>query len=133
MHIPVLLSESLEALRVQDDLTYVDATLGGGGHFFELLKLISDKGQLIGFDRDINCIKNLSDKIPKKAKLIHSNYSNIKTELEGLGISTVSGGILADLGVSSMQLDNPERGFSFQNDAPLDMRMDETQELTTVI
>lgn len=130
MHIPVLLSESLEALSIKPDLSYVDATVGGGGHFREILSCLSNKGEIIGFDRDLNCIEELKGTLPENAKLIHSNYKNISRELEAIGISTISGGILADLGVSSMQLDNPERGFSFQSEAPLDMRMDESQPLT---
>lgn len=130
MHIPVLLTEAITALNIREGLTYVDATVGAGGHFFEIRKEMGDSGRLVGFDRDLSCVENLKDKFGGNELLIHSNYSDLKEKLSESGINTVSGGILADLGVSSMQLDERERGFSFQTDAPLDMRMDMTQMLT---
>ena len=130
MHIPVLLEESISALNIREGLTYVDATAGAGGHYFEIRKNMGESGRLIGFDRDLSCVENLREKLGENDFLFHSNYSHLKEVLSAAGIDTVSGGIMADLGVSSMQLDKGERGFSFQTDAPLDMRMDMTQSVT---
>lgn len=123
-HIPVLLNETINSLRIKPDGIYLDATAGGGGHSSEILKALGENGRLIAVDRDPDAIKTLESRIgqDKRVTIVHDNYCNIKSILRSLGISEVSG-ILADLGVSSYQLDTAERGFSFHNDAPLDMRM----------
>ncbi|VEU75281.1 S-adenosyl-methyltransferase [Mycoplasmopsis maculosa] len=129
-HISVLLNESIDALKIKEDGIYVDLTLGMGGHSSEILKKLKN-GLLIGFDKDQFAIeesrKRLS-KISNKFVLIHSDFENITEELNKLGITTVDG-ILADLGISSPQVDNSERGFSYNKNARLDMRMDVSQSL----
>ena len=124
-HIPIMLNEVLEGLDIKPDGTYVDGTLGGAGHSSEIVKRLSDKGQLIGIDQDMDAIKASSERLKeyKNVKIIHSNYVNMKSVLQDEGIDGVDG-ILLDLGVSSYQFDNKERGFSYREDAPLDMRMD---------
>ncbi|MEZ4486813.1 MAG: 16S rRNA (cytosine(1402)-N(4))-methyltransferase RsmH [Cyanobacteriota/Melainabacteria group bacterium] len=132
-HIPVMLEECLDALAIDPDKTYVDATLGAGGHYLAVEKqLAGGSGRIIGLDRDYRCIEALKDLVVCPTNLIHSNNARLEEALNdiGIGTGTVNGGILADLGVSSMQLDNAERGFSFMQDAPLDMRMDSSQALT---
>lgn len=130
-HISVLLNEVLEGLNIKEDGIYVDGTLGGAGHSLEIIKRLKS-GMLIGIDQDVNALNKanevLSDYVGK-FKLVHSNYENIASIVEGLGISKVDG-ILLDLGVSSHQLDEESRGFSHNKDAPLDMRMDSTSSLT---
>ncbi|MBQ8292723.1 MAG: 16S rRNA (cytosine(1402)-N(4))-methyltransferase RsmH [Bacilli bacterium] len=130
-HIPVLLNEALEALNINPEGIYVDCTLGGGGHSSEILKRLTT-GKLICFDQDEYAIsvasKRLSE-ISKQFTIVHSNFVNLKVCLEELGINKVDG-ILYDLGVSSFQLDIGERGFSYNSDAPLDMRMDQTASLS---
>ncbi len=130
-HYSVLLNESILGLNIKEDGIYVDATLGLGGHSKEILKRIP-KGHLYAFDEDINAI-NYADNILKKVAfnytLIKSNFVFLKEELAKRNINKIDG-ILFDLGVSSPQIDNPKRGFSFMNDALLDMRMDESQDLT---
>jgi len=135
MHLPVLLEESLEYLKVEPGKTYLDATAGAGGHLSAIAKRAGDSSTVIGLDRDINVIESLQNRqdladLPSNIRLYHSNFSDIKSVLTTSGIGTISGGILADLGVSSMQIDNAERGFSFQQDGPLDMRMDTTSSLS---
>lgn len=132
MHLPVLLEESLEYLKVQPGKTYLDATAGGGGHLSAIAKRAGENSTVIGLDRDIQVIEKLQGlaDLPSNIRLFHSNFSDIKSVLTEHGIGTISGGILADLGVSSMQIDNAERGFSFQQDGPLDMRMDTTASLS---
>lgn len=129
-HISVLLNESIDALKIKEDGIYVDLTLGMGGHSSEILKKLKN-GLLIGFDKDQFAIeesrKRLSE-ISNKFVLIHSDFENITEELNKLGITTVDG-ILADLGISSPQVDNSERGFSYNKNARLDMRMDVSQSL----
>lgn len=131
MHISVLLKESIEALNLREDGIYVDCTLGYAGHSSEILKRIT-RGCLFAFDQDTDAI-NYSEKklqeIGNNFTIINSNFSNIKEELKKRGIEKVDG-ILFDLGVSSPQLDNPERGFSFHTDAKLDMRMNRNQEFS---
>lgn len=124
-HIPIMLNEVLEGLDIKPDGTYVDGTLGGAGHSSEIVKRLSDKGRLIGIDQDMDAIKASSERLKeyKNVKIIHSNYVNMKNVLMDEGIDGVDG-ILLDLGVSSYQFDNKERGFSYREDAPLDMRMD---------
>ncbi len=133
-HISVLLNESIKYLNVKKDGIYVDCTLGGGGHSSEILKKI-DKGHLYAFDQDEYAISKAQDKlnpIGKNYTIINSNFINIMDELNKQGITKVDG-ILYDLGVSSFQFDIPDRGFSYNFDAPLDMRMDQERELTAEI
>lgn len=122
-HIPVLFNEAIESLEIKPDGIYVDCTAGGGGHSGEIAKRL-DGGRLIAIDRDPEAIATLTERLGKYdcVTLVHNNFFNIKEVLANLGISQVDG-VLADLGVSSHQLDEPSRGFSFHNDAPLDMRM----------
>ena len=130
-HEPVLLNECIEGLNIKKDGIYVDGTLGGAGHSKEIVKRLSEKGLLIGIDRDeeaLNAAKqNLSQY--KNVKYIHGNHDDIKEILEDIGIEKVDG-ILLDLGVSSYQLDEKNRGFSYLGENELDMRMDKTQGLT---
>ena len=130
-HTSVLLWETIDGLQVKPDGTYVDGTLGGAGHALEVCKKLSAKGRLIGIDQDQDAIIAASDRLAafKQATIIRSNYCHMAEELEKLGIYRVDG-ILLDLGVSSWQLDNEERGFSYRADAPLDMRMDRRQSVT---
>lgn len=131
MHISVLLEECIQNLNLQENSKIVDATLGYGGHSSEILKRIP-KGFLYAFDQDeeaINYSKNRLSTISSNYQIINSNFVYMKERLQELGISKVDG-ILFDLGVSSPQLDEDYRGFSFHQDAPLDMRMNQTQELT---
>jgi len=125
-HIPVLLSECMEGLRIKPDEIYVDATCGGGGHAREILKKLTG-GKLYAFDRDEEAVKE--NIINKNLVLINDNFKNMKANLEMHGVSEVNG-ILADLGVSSHQLDSESRGFSFRFDSALDMRMDLRQKMT---
>jgi len=129
-HVPVMLKESLDGLSIKKDGTYIDLTLGRGGHSSEILKKL-DGGLLLAFDKDNTAIEQSADRLSQISdnfKLIHSDYKNIKNELDKLGITSVDG-ILADLGVSSPQLDETHRGFSYSKDARLDMRMNQQQEL----
>ncbi len=123
-HVSVLLEESIDSLQIDPNGIYVDATAGGGGHSKRILEALGDGGRLIAIDRDPDAIRILNERIgsDKRVTIVHDNYCNIKSILQNLNINGVSG-ILADLGVSSYQLDTAERGFSFHNDAPLDMRM----------
>lgn len=123
-HVSVLLQESIEALNIKSDGIYVDCTLGGAGHSSEILKQLSEKGRLIGIDQDTNALKAAEEKLKnyKNVTFVHDNFSNIDNILRDLNIDKVDG-ILMDLGVSSHQLDEAERGFSYMQDAPLDMRM----------
>lgn len=131
-HISVLLQEAIEGLNVKHDGIYVDCTLGGGGHSQEIIKKLTT-GHLYCFDQDDYALKRGEETLSKTGKtnytLIKANFSQIKEELEKLGVSKVDG-ILYDLGVSSFQFDMGERGFSYNIDAPLDMRMDQSQSLT---
>lgn len=128
MHVSVLLNESIENLNIKEDGIYVDCTLGFAGHSKEILKRIK-KGKLFAFDQDgeaINYSKKILDQISGNYEIIKSNFAFIKSELNKRGIEKVDG-VLFDLGVSSVQLDEAERGFSFHKDAKLDMRMDTDQ------
>lgn len=126
-HISVLLNESIESLNIKPDGIYVDATLGGGGHSSEILKRLSSKGHLYSFDVDDYSIMRAKEKLESTGKtnytIIKSNFENLKEELSNLGVFQVDG-VLYDLGVSSFQFDMPEKGFSYNYDAKLDMRMD---------
>ena len=131
MHISVLLNESIENLNIKENGIYVDCTLGYAGHSSQILKRIK-KGKLFAFDQDgeaISYSKKILDQINDNYEIINSNFKNIKEELYKRGIYKVDG-ILFDLGVSSPQLDEDYRGFSFHNDAKLDMRMNQNQELS---
>ena len=123
-HISVLLEESVNALEIKPDGIYADCTAGGGGHSAEVLKHLGENGRMILFDRDPDAIETVTNRFKddKRVTIIHSNFSEIKKVLAELGVNGVDG-IIADLGVSSHQLDTAERGFSFHYDAPLDMRM----------
>lgn len=131
-HISVLLNECIDGLNILPDGIYVDGTLGGAGHSAKICEHLNQKGTLIGIDQDIDAI-NAANSILKDCKnnifLVHSNFSDIKTILNDLGIDKVNG-ILLDLGVSSYQLDEVNRGFSYMNDAPLDMRMNIEQKFS---
>jgi 16S rRNA (cytosine1402-N4)-methyltransferase len=125
-HTTVLLHEAVDGLNIQPDGIYVDCTLGGAGHSQLILSKLSDKGKLYAFDQDDTAIahaKVLLAEYGNKVTLIKSNFTHLKEELNKLGVDRVDG-VLYDLGVSSPQLDTPERGFSYHHDAPLDMRMD---------
>ena len=125
-HKSVLLNETIEGLRIKPDGIYVDGTLGGGGHSYEIAKRLSDKGRLIGIDRDEDALNAASKRLSEfsqRVKLIRGNYEDTVSILKGLGISGIDG-MLLDLGVSSYQFDEAERGFSYKKEAPLDMRMD---------
>lgn len=126
-HQSVLLEETVGNLRVKPDGTYVDGTLGGGGHAFAVCQRLSAKGRLIGIDQDEAAIKAAGERLQdfkENVTIIRSNYCNMKKELQKIGIMSVDG-IVLDLGVSSYQLDNSERGFTYREDVPLDMRMDQ--------
>jgi len=125
-HIPVMLNEVLNYLNLAPGKIIVDATIGTGGHSSEILKKIQPKGKLIGIDRDeesLEVCRNRLSEFSDSLKLIHGNFADIDMILKNLKIDKVDG-ILFDLGISSYQLDDPERGFSFQNEGPLDMRLD---------
>ena len=130
-HKPVLLKECIEGLNIKEDGVYVDGTLGGAGHSKEILKRLSDKGTLIGIDRDIDALNAAKINLAEfnNVKYVHGNHDDIKTILNDLDIEKVDG-ILLDLGVSSYQLDERERGFSYLGENRLDMRMDKSQALT---
>ncbi|WP_334136710.1 16S rRNA (cytosine(1402)-N(4))-methyltransferase RsmH [Muricomes intestini] len=131
-HTSVLLNETVDSLAVKPDGIYVDATLGGGGHAFEVCKRLSSKGSFIGIDQDAAAIEAAGIRLidfGEKVTIIRSNYCDMKPRLRELGIEKVDG-ITLDLGVSSYQLDTAERGFSYRTDAPLDMRMDQRQRRT---
>ena len=131
-HLPVLYQPSIDALQPHDGGRYVDATVGAGGHAHGILQASSPTGVLLGLDRDENALaiagRRLAD-FPGRAFLIHSSYARMNTEVGNLGWPSVDG-ILMDLGLSSMQLDTPERGFSFRTDTPLDMRFDQSAGLS---
>lgn len=131
-HIPVMLNECLEGLNIKADGTYVDGTVGGAGHSIEIVKRLSENGRLICVDKDEDALKAAGERLaPYKDKVtfIHDDYKNLVNELDSIGVGKVDG-ILLDLGVSSYQLDNAERGFSYMKDAPLDMRMDRSQRIS---
>ena len=131
-HISVLLDETIDGLDIKPDGIYVDGTLGGGGHSYEILRRLSPKGRLIGIDQDGEALKAAGERLKEfenQITLVRSNYCEIDKVLKELNVEKVDG-ILLDIGVSSYQLDNLERGFSYKSHAPLDMRMDTRQELT---
>ena len=125
-HKSVLLFETIDNLNIKPDGIYVDGTLGGGGHSFQILKRLGDGGRLIGIDQDEDALKAAGERLAifeDKVTTVRSNYCHMKQVLHDLGIEKVSG-IVLDIGVSSYQLDEPERGFTYREDVPLDMRMD---------
>jgi len=131
-HVTVLLKETVDGLDIKPDGTYVDCTLGGGGHSSYLLSQLTEGGKLIAFDQDEIAIQNAKEKFSSYGEqfiTVKSNFRYLAEKLQEIGITEVDG-ILFDLGVSSPQLDTPERGFSYHHDAPLDMRMDQTATLT---
>ena len=132
-HIPVLLDECIEGLNIKPDGIYVDGTIGGAGHSIKIIEKLSSEGLLIGIDRDIDALNAAKEKLKSYAnyKLIHGNHDDIKNILQQLGINKVDG-ILLDLGVSSYQIDTRERGFSYNSNNDLDMRMDQSQKLTAL-
>ena len=131
-HKSVLLNETIDGLNIKPDGIYVDGTLGGGGHASEVARRLSDKGSIIGIDQDAAAIEAAGIRLKdfgEKVTIVRSNYCDMKSKLHELGIDKVDG-IVLDLGVSSYQLDTAERGFSYREDAPLDMRMDTRQKMT---
>ena len=130
-HIPVMLNECIEGININPNGIYVDGTLGGAGHSTEILKRLK-KGKLIAIDKDIEAINSSKPKlesIGSNFEIIHNDFNNFKSIMQSLNIDKVDG-ILLDLGVSSYQVDNPERGFSYRYDSKLDMRMDRDQYFT---
>ncbi len=131
-HVSVLLQEMVDGLNVKPDGIYVDGTLGGGGHSYEVCTRLGAKGSIIGIDQDEAAIEAASIRLKdfgEKVTIVRSNYCDMKSRLHELGIDKVDG-IMLDLGVSSYQLDTADRGFSYREDAPLDMRMDQRSEMT---
>ena len=129
-HFPVMLDETVSALDVVPDGIYVDCTLGGAGHTKEILSRLSQNGRVIGIDRDASALENAKNTVKDERLItVHDNFCNIAYILSSLGYEAVDG-IIADLGVSSHQLDTASRGFSYMQDAPLDMRMDTSAALT---
>lgn len=131
-HKSVLLNETIDGLNIKPDGIYVDGTLGGGGHAYEVCRRLGKKGSIVGIDQDAAAIEAASARLKdfgEKVTIVRSNYCDMKSKLHELGIDKVDG-IVLDLGVSSYQLDTAERGFSYREDAPLDMRMDTRQKMT---
>lgn len=131
-HRSVLLEETVNGLNIRPDGIYVDGTLGGGGHAYEICRRLGDKGSIVGIDQDEAAIEAAGIRLKdfgEKVTIVRSNYCEMKSVLQRLGIDKVDG-IVLDLGVSSYQLDTAERGFSYREDAPLDMRMDRRQTMT---
>ena len=132
VHRSVLLDECIEGLNIKPDGIYMDGTLGGGGHSFEIAKRLTEGGRLIGIDQDAEAIQAAGERLKEfkeRVTIERSNYVSFREILDRNGIDKVDG-ILLDLGVSSHQLDDPERGFSYREDAPLDMRMDQRNPMT---
>ncbi|MBE5952705.1 MAG: 16S rRNA (cytosine(1402)-N(4))-methyltransferase RsmH [Lachnospiraceae bacterium] len=131
-HISVLLDETIDSLNIKPNGIYVDGTLGGGGHSLEICKRLGEGGRLVGIDQDMDAIKAATERLEEykdKINIVHSNYQDIESCLGELSICGVDG-IVLDLGVSSYQLDNVDRGFTYREDTPLDMRMDQSQTRT---
>ena len=131
-HIPVLKQEAVDALRLQAHAVYVDCTVGGGGHAEAILEATAPDGSLIGIDRDGEAIQRAGERLKRygtRVRLFHENFKNLGTLLRAQGVRSVDG-ILMDLGMSTLQLADSERGFSFQKDGPLDMRMDRRSPVT---
>ena len=131
-HVPVMLAECIDGLNVRAGGTYVDCTVGGAGHSSEIAKRLGESGRLIAIDKDADALMVAGERLKEYGKQItflHDDFKNLPQDLDVLNVDAVDG-ILIDLGVSSYQLDNAERGFSYMKDAPLDMRMDRSQYLT---
>ena len=130
-HIPIMLKECIDGLNINPDGIYVDGTMGGAGHSSEIVKKLSSQGMLIGIDRDEEALQASRERLKEYNNVVyvHDNHDNIKEILENLDIESVDG-ILLDLGVSSYQIDNAERGFSYMKSSTLDMRMDTSQKKT---
>ena len=131
-HASVLLNETIEALHIKPDGVYLDGTLGGGGHAYEVCRQLGDKGRFYGIDQDAAAIEAAGKRLEEfgdRVTVIRNNYCNAREALKEKGVRHVDG-IVLDLGVSSYQLDTVERGFTYKYDTPLDMRMDQRQELT---
>ena len=130
-HVSVLLNETIEGLNIKPDGIYADGTLGGAGHSYQIASKLNGLGRLIGFDQDEDAITASTERLKefKNVTIVRSNYRNMKEELNNRGVNKVDG-ILLDLGVSSYQLDTVSRGFSYKEEAPLDMRMDNRNEVT---
>lgn len=131
-HISVLLNETIDSLNIKPDGIYVDGTLGGGGHSLKICEKLGEKGRLIGIDQDMDAIEAATKRLRDygdKVTIVHGNYLDIDSVLSDLSIGGVDG-IVLDLGVSSYQLDNAERGFTYREDTALDMRMDQSSNLT---
>lgn len=131
-HTPIMLEEVIGNLKIRPEGIYVDGTIGGAGHSSEIVRRLSGEGKLYGFDQDAAAIEAASRRLEPyrdRVSIIRSNYSEMKERLSELGVTSVDG-ILLDLGVSSYQLDDAERGFTYRSDVPLDMRMDQRQSLT---
>lgn len=131
-HVSVLLEETIDGLHIKPDGTYVDGTLGGGGHAYQVCKRLGDKGVFIGIDQDEAAIEAAGERLRdfgEKVTIVRSNYRDMRSQLAKLGITKVDG-IVLDLGVSSYQLDTADRGFSYRVDTALDMRMDQRQAMT---
>ena len=131
-HKSVLLEETIDSLKIKENGTYLDGTLGGGGHAYEVCKRLGDKGRFIGIDQDADAICAAGKRLEEfgdKVTIIRNNYCNARNALEEIGVTKVDG-IVLDLGVSSYQLDTVERGFTYKYDTALDMRMDQRQSLT---
>lgn len=124
VHVPVLLDQCIDGLNIRPDGTYIDGTAGGGGHSSAIAALLGESGRLISFDRDPDAVAVATERLSvfKNVSVVHSNYSQMREVLDNIGVDKVDG-ILMDLGVSSFQLDEDIRGFSYHSDAPLDMRM----------
>ena len=131
-HVPVMLAECIDGLNVRAGGTYVDCTVGGAGHSSEIAKRLGESGRLIAIDKDADALMVAGERLKeygKQVTFLHDDFKNLPQDLDVLNVDAVDG-ILIDLGVSSYQLDNAERGFSYMKDAPLDMRMDRSQYLT---
>lgn len=131
-HIPVMLKQTMDVLKPRSDGIYLDATLGGGGHSYEILKISSPNGRVIALDLDEDALKSAGEKLSRfgnRVLTVHENYKNACKVLDSLGIQYLDGAIM-DLGISSHQIDKASRGFSYTKDAKLDMRMNQSQSLT---
>ena len=130
-HIPVMLEECINSLNINPDGIYIDGTMGGAGHSYHIAKRLSEKGLLIGIDRDEEALAVAKERLKEfnNIKFVHDNHDNIKDVIETLNIDKAHG-ILLDLGVSSYQIDEKTRGFTYMQNGPLDMRMDKSQDLT---
>lgn len=131
-HVPVMLKECIDGLNIKADGIYVDCTVGGAGHSSEIAERLGENGRLIAVDKDADALMVAGERLSrfgKKVSFLHDDFKNLIQDLDIMKVGGVDG-ILIDLGVSSYQLDNAERGFSYMKDAPLDMRMDRSQYLT---